>query len=1037
MHYSPLVERIAGEGAAAWDIYHEAQEAQARGEDVIVLSVGDPDLDTPAPVVDAAVDALRAGHTHYTASVGEWPLRRAIARHFVDHGGWQAGPENVCVVSGAQNGLFFASMLLLGRGDEVIVLEPNYVTYEATIAVSGAQRVPVATRAADGFRPDPAAIAAAVTPRTRAILFANPNNPTGVVMTGGRARGDRGDRARARPLGHQRRGLCGADLRAGAPLHRRAAGHGGAHRDGVQPVQVARHDRLAQRLAHRPRGADRPRGEPGAVRALRAPRLRPGRGPGGPGAGRRGRRHDAWRLPPPARPGDRAPGGRPRPRRAHARGRHVRHGRRARHRPVGRGFRLAPAARAGRVGARRLRVRARCRAGTCACPTPSTRRPWRRAAAASPPSPSRSRTTRSTPMAEQARPGPWIIGLLEAFGVERVFGIPGVHTIPLYDGLAGSRITHVTPRHEQGAGFMADAYARVSGRPGVCFVITGPGMTNIATAMGQAFAESVPMLVLSSVSERRSLGRGLGQLHELPDQQALVSGVAAFSHTLHALADLPDVLERAFAVFDGARPRPVHIEIPLDLWQETPPATRARQPSPPARTQPASAQLEAAVERLAGARRPLILAGGGAGGARASLRALAERLDAPVIMTVNGRGLLEPGHPLAVPASPSLPAVRELLAGSDAVLALGTEMGPTDYDMYEQGMPAFDGPLLRADIDPENMTRPRVAEVPLVGDAAATVDALLAGLGPDPAEHGGAARAEQARAAACAGLGQGMRQGIAFLDTLRDALPGAIVVGDSTHPIYAGNLYYAAPDHGSWFNSATGYGTLGYALPASLGASLAAPDRPVVCLVGDGGLHYTLGELAAIRDADRPIIVLVLEQRLLRRDPHRHGGRGRRARRRAALRARLRGPREGLRLRLRHGRRPRLAARRAQRGGHPPRADHRAHRRGADAGERGHVTARDLFAGKDAGRSRPARDAASACHRERRAGRCRHRAFAALRPEAGLRLPVRHLPVMYPQSAPLLADRERGSGVSGRAIARSLALSLAALPRSGWPGNGH
>ena len=183
MDYSPLVNRIAGEGAAAWDIHHHALDARERGEDVVVMSVGDPDLDTPEPIVEAAVDSLRDGHTHYADMIGERPLREAIARQFAARGGWAAGPEHVCVVCGAQNGLFFASMLLLQAGDEVIVLEPNYVTYEATIAVSGAHQVTVPTREADGFRPDPQAIAAAITPRTRALLITNPNNPTGVVMT--------------------------------------------------------------------------------------------------------------------------------------------------------------------------------------------------------------------------------------------------------------------------------------------------------------------------------------------------------------------------------------------------------------------------------------------------------------------------------------------------------------------------------------------------------------------------------------------------------------------------------------------------------------------------------------------------------------------------------------------------------------------------------------------------------------------------------------------------------------------------------------
>ncbi|HSH40741.1 MAG TPA: aminotransferase class I/II-fold pyridoxal phosphate-dependent enzyme [Arenicellales bacterium] len=183
MKFSSLVDRIAGEGAAAWDLHAEAAAALDRGEDVILLSVGDPDLDTPEPVTAAAISALRGGDTHYTEAAGMAPLREAIARHFSAGAGPAVGPENVCVVPGAQNGLFFASMLLLQPGDEALTLEPCYVTYEATIGASGAKPVMVPTRAADGFRPDPDAIAAAVTPRTRALLITNPNNPTGVVMT--------------------------------------------------------------------------------------------------------------------------------------------------------------------------------------------------------------------------------------------------------------------------------------------------------------------------------------------------------------------------------------------------------------------------------------------------------------------------------------------------------------------------------------------------------------------------------------------------------------------------------------------------------------------------------------------------------------------------------------------------------------------------------------------------------------------------------------------------------------------------------------
>src|ERR1700684_1507310 len=161
--------------------------------------------------------------------------------------------------------------------------------------------------------------------------------------------------------------------------------------------------------------------------------------------------------------------------------------------------------------------------------------------------------------------GELLVQLLQELGVQMVFGIPGVHTVELYRGLPATRIRHITPRHEQGAGFMADGYARVSGKPGVCFIITGPGMTNILTAMGQAYGDSIPMLVISSVNRVEQLGMGGGRLHELPSQCRLTSGVTAFSHTLMRPDELPAVLTRAFAIFGSARPRPVHIEIPINV----------------------------------------------------------------------------------------------------------------------------------------------------------------------------------------------------------------------------------------------------------------------------------------------------------------------------------------------------------------------------------------------------------------------------------------------------------------------------------------
>jgi len=445
--------------------------------------------------------------------------------------------------------------------------------------------------------------------------------------------------------------------------------------------------------------------------------------------------------------------------------------------------------------------------------------------------------------------GNYLIETLESRGVRHVFGIPGVHNLELYRGLASSRIQHVTGRHEQGLGFMADGYARVTGQPGICFTITGPGLTNILTAMGQAYGDSIPLIVISSENKLDEIGTGCGFLHELPDQLGMAAKVSAHAERVREPAQLPGALSRAFAAATGARPRPAYLEIPRDVLAADAGALPAPG-GPPPRSLPVAATdgVAEAARRLAQARAPLILAGGGALGAAAEIRVLAERLGAPVIMTINARGLLEPQHPLGVSLSPSLAPVRALIAAADVVLAVGTELGMTDYDMYSVGgFPSLPN-LIRIDIDGAQMQRNFRPSLALLGDAGATVRALLAaGVGPAQPPRGAAA-AQRASRQALEQLSPAMQREIAFLELIRDAVPDAILVGDSTQPVYAGNLGFAAAKPGSWFNSATGYGTLGYALPASTGAGLGAPDRPVVCLVGDGGLQFSISELAVPRE---------------------------------------------------------------------------------------------------------------------------------------------------------------------------------------------
>jgi acetolactate synthase-1/2/3 large subunit len=217
------------------------------------------------------------------------------------------------------------------------------------------------------------------------------------------------------------------------------------------------------------------------------------------------------------------------------------------------------------------------------------------------------------------------------------------------------------------------------------------------------------------------------------------------------------------------------------------------------------------------------------------------------------------GHPLVVPASPSLLAARKLIAGSDVVIGVGTEFGQTDFDLNAVGGFEMPANLVRIDIDADQLVR-RPAAVRIRADAAEALTALGEAM---PAGHGrdGAKRAEATRAAALEEIGPAMREQLRLVETIRDTLPGTIMVGDSTQPVYAANLYYDHDRPGRWFNGSCGFGALGYGVPAAIGAALAAPDAPVVCLAGDGGFQFTLPELGAAVDAKTPVIFVVWNNR--------------------------------------------------------------------------------------------------------------------------------------------------------------------------------
>lgn len=446
-------------------------------------------------------------------------------------------------------------------------------------------------------------------------------------------------------------------------------------------------------------------------------------------------------------------------------------------------------------------------------------------------------------------------GLIDR-GIEVVFGIPGVHTIELYRGLAkaGDKVRHVTPRHEQGAGFMADGYARVAGKPAAAFVITGPGLTNTLTAMAQARADSVPMLVVSGLGRSDTLGKGWGRLHELPDQGAMVATLC-HTETVTDPKKLGEVLDRAFAAMTSGRPGPAHIQISTNMMGQPCPALPP--PVVGSSTVPLPlGRLRSIAAALNNAERVVILAGGGTRGAEEELRKLAELLDAPVVQTANARGAMH-GHRLCVPASPSLNTVRNLIAAADQVLAIGTELGPTDYDVYAKGgVPDLSG-MIRIDICAEQLAR-HPAKMPIKADAGPMMAALLPMI--LPANREGSRRAETTRTTARSemeALNPVLMDQLDIVEAIRVAMPGAIIVGDSTQPVYAGNLYYDHDRPRGWFNAATGYGALGFAPGAAVGAAIAAPGTPVVCLIGDGGLQFSPGELRTAVDEKLPITYVV------------------------------------------------------------------------------------------------------------------------------------------------------------------------------------
>lgn len=455
----------------------------------------------------------------------------------------------------------------------------------------------------------------------------------------------------------------------------------------------------------------------------------------------------------------------------------------------------------------------------------------------------------NAPAGATLRVGEAVIDLLaREYGVDTVFGIPGVHNIELYRGLHRAGVRAVSPRHEQGAGFMADGWSIVTGRPGVCTLISGPGLTNALTPMAQAFHDSRPMLVLATTTPTNALGRRFGPLHDLDDQAAVARTVTAFSETVHDPADVPALLARAWDVFTSRRPRPVHLAFPTDVLAQWV-APFEKVPSAATRPAPEAALVQQAATVLAGARHPLIVAGGGCLGAGRELAAVATALDAPVLLTGNAKGVLPSSHALCAGNTMMTPAVQAALEAADAVLVVGAKV--SDTDLYNGGRALALQHLVRIDIDAEQLTRRMTPQVAITADASAALDALAAAL-PAGADRDGAARALTLRIAATPPATHAR-----WLDAIADALPPHTIVAlDSTQLGYSAHVHLPAEQPRSWL-APYGYGTLGCALPMAIGAAIAAPQRPVFALAGDGGWLFTVAEMATAVDEELDIVVVL------------------------------------------------------------------------------------------------------------------------------------------------------------------------------------
>ena len=437
---------------------------------------------------------------------------------------------------------------------------------------------------------------------------------------------------------------------------------------------------------------------------------------------------------------------------------------------------------------------------------------------------------------------------LQALGARALFGLPGVHALPIWEALRESQIRTYGFRTELNAGFAAHGCAQVSGSPVPLVVSTGPGALNSLTALMEAASAHVPVVAIASQVPTAFMGRGRGYLHELPNQLGSFAPIVKWAATANTAEQVPALIAEAWRRAGTPPSGPTYVEIPTDILSGATAIPRVGEldGDPLTLPLPPDSALADAARMLSTLPDPVIWAGGGVlrSGGWQALAELADRLGAPVSTTYMGKGAFPDDHPLAVGSACDDRAFQELLASAGVVLCVGTELGAETTGQYAL---KFSGKLVQIDADQARIgaTYPALG---LVGDARAVLKELTARIAGRPRDGHGEARARAVRDRIQLGLeAQGRTLERQLLRTIRSALPrDAITAWDMTILGYWAAAHYAALEPRT-FLYPLGSGTLGYAWPAALGAKAWLPDTPALAVVGDGGFLYGLAELMSAR----------------------------------------------------------------------------------------------------------------------------------------------------------------------------------------------